>query len=351
MKEIKKLMSETECQYKDICILYRTNAQSRVFEDEFRILDIPYKIFGGLQFYQRKEIKDVMAFLNVVNNTSDDVSIMRLIDFYCSGVGVKTLEKIRNFADEYKKGLYFGMQELSNIKGVNGKAKASLTNLYQILLEAKDMAQTESVSEIVEFILKQTKYIEKLKLDSQEDKADNLYELKNSIVEMEAQQGKFSLEEYIEKISLSSSVDEMEESENYVKLMTIHNSKGLEFPVVFLVGMEEDLFPGKINEIDDDRVEEERRLCYVAITRAEKILYMTHARSRVVYGSLSLVREPSRFLSEIPEKFLQNEKIYLEGRAYKNSSVKSFSDLKREIENKKEVISDDYLYQCGANKR
>lgn len=346
IKEIKKLSEETY-DYKDFCILYRTNAQSRAFEDELRVNNINYKIFGGIQFYQRKEIKDIMAFLNVINNISDDMSMMRIMEMYCQGVGEKTIEKIEEFAEKYSKGLYFAMQEIENIKGVNGKAKLSLQKLYEIITEGRYMSKESGVEEIIDYILKITKYTEKLKLQNEEEKIANVYELKNSIHDMEKINGKMNLGEYLEKISLITSVDDLEEDTNYVKLMTIHNSKGLEFPVVFVVGMEDELFPGKIADIDDDRVEEERRLCYVAITRAEERLYFTHARSRILYNTLSSMREPSRFICEIPQDYFETEKIYLEMNGYRNNSVKSFSELKKEIENKKDVAADDYLYKIG----
>jgi len=180
-----------------------------------------------------------------------------------------------------------------------------------------------------------------------DDKIANVYELKNSIYDMEKINGKMNLGEYLEKISLISSVDELEEDTNYVKLMTIHNSKGLEFPVVFAVGMEDELFPGKLSEMNDDRIEEERRLCYVAITRAEERLYFTHSRSRILYNTYSTMRAPSRFLSEIPQTYFENERVYLEMNGYRNNSVKSFSDLKKEIESKKDVVAEDYLYKVG----
>jgi DNA helicase-2/ATP-dependent DNA helicase PcrA len=196
-------------------------------------------------------------------------------------------------------------------------------------------------------ILAETKYVDKLKLQQEDDKILNIYELKNSIHDIEKTNENITLSEYVENISLVSVVDDLDEDTNYVKMMTIHNSKGLEFPVVFIVGMEDELFPGKSHNMDDYKIEEERRLCYVAITRAEKRLYLTHARSRVLYNTMSNMREPSRFIYEIPSNYFETEKIYMDMRGYRNNSVKNFSDFKSPVENKKDTIPDDYMYQVG----
>ncbi|NLK62633.1 MAG: UvrD-helicase domain-containing protein [Fusobacteria bacterium] len=346
VKEIKKL-SEDKFSYKDFCILYRTNAQSRAFENEFKISGVPYKIFGGMQFYQRKEIKDILSFFSLINNIEDNISFMRIVDFFCQGVGEKTIEKLEEYGIENNISLYEVLCDIDNVKGVTGKGKLSLISLRDIIEKGIELSKENGLSKIFDMILAETKYVDKLKLQQEDDKILNIYELKNSIHDIEKTNENITLSEYVENISLVSVVDDLDEDTNYVKMMTIHNSKGLEFPVVFIVGMEDELFPGKSHNMDDYKIEEERRLCYVAITRAEKRLYLTHARSRVLYNTMSNMREPSRFIYEIPSNYFETEKIYMDMRGYRNNSVKNFSDFKSPVENKKDTIPDDYMYQVG----
>lgn len=343
-----KSIATTKYKYRDCTILYRTNAQSRQFEDAFRKLMIPYKLYGGVQFYQRKEVKDVFAYLNVINNHSDNLSLLRIINVPARGIGDKTIEKLENLRVELNVSLYDILSKIETFSEFSGKVRTALMGLYAIFKKAEQMMEEQSgVSDIVNTVVKMSGYIEMLNEDKEEERIQNINELKNSIYELEKNSGEMGLSEYLEKISLASSSDDLVESDDYVKLMTIHTAKGLEFPVVFLVGMEEELFPGAQASFNDDEVEEERRLCYVAITRAMEMLYITYAGSRVVYGVSSFMREPSRFLAEIPEKYLRTESNSIDSYGYKNVSLKNISDLKKEIAQNKDKEIIDTRFSIG----
>ncbi|TDT71877.1 DNA helicase-2/ATP-dependent DNA helicase PcrA [Hypnocyclicus thermotrophus] len=288
--------------YREFTILYRTNAQSRIFEEVFLKHNLPYKIFGGMQFYQRKEIKDILAYLNVINNPNDDVSLLRIINVPNRKIGARTIEKIRDI--QYKKGisLFETLKYIEEATSVRSNTKNSIIELYNFFKTLIEEKEFLSVTEIFDEVIEKTRYLDSLE---EEVRVENVLELKNSIIEQETRENNIQLSEYLENISLVSTTDNLEENQDYIKLMTIHNSKGLEFPVVYLVGMEEDIFPGKKVEFDDKELEEERRLCYVAITRAEEKLVITYANERNIYGRIDSFRDKSRFLDEIPMNLLK----------------------------------------------
>ena len=310
--EIYKLLKKGKA-YKDMTVLYRTNAQSRIFEETFIRSGVPYKVFGGMQFYQRKEIKDIIAYLNLINNPKDSLSLARVINIPKRKIGARTIEKLQNYADRHDISVFQAIAKMDEV-GVSSGAKLGLQHFHNVISELIAESEYLSVSEIYDRVLKDTGYLKYL--ETEDEKADvrkeNIEELKSSIFEMEKEEENLTLSEYLEKTSLVAATDDLDEEDNYVKLMTIHNSKGLEFPVVFIVGMEDEIFPSSRAEFDPKELEEERRLCYVAITRAEEKLYFCYANERDIYGKTSYMRGKSRFISEIPPHLIEAQNVTIE---------------------------------------
>lgn len=296
--------------YNDFTILYRTNAQSRLFEEGFLRYGMPYKIFGGMHFYQRMEVKDILAYLSVINNQKDGINLNRIINVPKRKIGSKTLEKINLYGEENSLTFYETLGEIEKVQGIGKSTLEKLKEFYFVIEELIQSSLELSVSEVFDKLISKIYYEDYLKSlnDNVESRLENIDELKNSIVELEKIVDNLTLREYLENVSLVSATDELEEEREYIKLMTIHNAKGLEFPVVFLVGMEDELFPnaGKVL-VDEDALEEERRVCYVAITRAEEKLFMSYSVSRYVYGREEY-RSPSRFLEEVSPSLIIKEK-------------------------------------------
>ncbi|WP_300358863.1 ATP-dependent helicase [Fusobacterium sp.] len=296
--------------YNDFTILYRTNAQSRLFEEGFLRYNIPYKVFGGMQFYQRAEIKDILAYMSVINNTRDGINLDRIINVPKRKIGDKTIEKIKNYAFEQGLSIYDSLKEADKIQGLSSGVVEKLTEFSQMMVEFEELSAELPVSELFDEIIKKVGYFSYLNnsYDDAESRIENIEELKNSIIELENVIDNLSLREYLENVSLVSATDDLDADREYVKLMTIHNAKGLEFPVVFLVGMEDEIFPNTTKVmIDNESLEEERRICYVAITRAEEKLYMSHASMRYVYGNMDF-RSKSRFIDEIPNELFEERR-------------------------------------------
>ena len=291
--------------YNHFAILYRTNAQSRIFEEKLLMKNIPYKIIGGQNFYGRKEVKDLICYLKAIDNGRDNMAIRRIINVPKRGIGQTSLDKIQAYADTYEMGLLDAMFEAMNIPGLN-RAAAKVEGFTNLILDFRDMLEEGAfISEVYDQILERTGYWEALvaeHTDEAEARMENLTELKNKIVKYEEEAEHPSLSELLEEIALVADVDSLEESEEKVLLMTLHSAKGLEFPVVFLGGMEERLFPSgmALNSDDPDAIEEERRLCYVGITRAKERLCLSGARTRMMHGSTNY-NQISRFIKEIPE--------------------------------------------------
>ena len=344
--EIIKENHQNGVPYRDMTILYRTNAQSRVFEEGFLRYNIPHKVFGGISFYSRAEIKDIIAYLSIIVNPQDELNLQRIINVPKRKVGEKGIEKIIAYARENDLNLLEALSHIKEISGLTSIGKEKLLEMYDIIKELKDLSYTETASYIVETLIDKIKYIDYVKetYDDAEGRIENIEEFKNSILELENVVGELRLNEYLENVSLVSATDDLEEKSDYVKLMTIHNSKGLEFPIVFLVGFENEIFPGSRAMFEEKEMEEERRLCYVALTRAEKKLYLSHATIRFVYGQDRL-STPSVFLKEIPEKLLdidvKKERLYFaddysdEIKAYENN--RKFEKKKTEINTKNTI--------------
>ena len=336
--------------YRDMTILYRTNAQSRIFEEGLLRYSIPHKVFGGISFYSRAEIKDIIAYLSIIVNPQDELNLQRIINVPKRKVGEKGIEKIIAYARENDLNLLEALSHIKEISGLTAVGKEKLLEMYDIIKELKDLAYTETASYIVQTLIDKVHYIDYINetYDDAEARIENIEELKNSILELENVVGELRLNEYLENVSLISATDDLEEKSDYVKLMTIHNSKGLEFPIVFLVGFENEIFPGTRAMLDEKEMEEERRLCYVALTRAEKKLYLSHATIRFVYGQDRL-STPSVFLKEIPEKLLdievKKERLYFaddysdEINTYGNN--KKFEKKKTEINTKNTIKLDE----------
>ena len=315
--QIEKIKKEQNKQYKDFAILYRTNAQSRIFEESLRRSAIAYKIVGGTKFYDRKEIKDMLSYLKVLVNPSDSIALRRIINVPKRGIGDATIQKVLDFAESYELPLWDALSEVRTIPTLTARNCAGIEKLMELMENLMMISETVPVSHLIQTILEDTGYIRELEASKQiEDKSriENLKELvsdavdfeKNYEKEKEAGSSEFDinktqLEAYLEKVSLVQDTDKLEDEENEngsVVLMTIHSAKGLEFPVVFMVGMENGIFPGQASFNSDSEMEESRRLCYVGITRAKETLFMTSAEVRRVFGR-TVSYPQSDFISEI----------------------------------------------------
>ncbi|QQY80195.1 DNA helicase-2/ATP-dependent DNA helicase PcrA [Keratinibaculum paraultunense] len=302
---IEKLMVEG---YKpsDFAILYRTNAQSRTFEEVFIKRGIPYKIVGGLRFYDRKEIKDILAYLKLIQNPVDDISLKRIINVPKRGIGNATMGKIEQYANEVGESIYSVLQKLDDIPDLSTRAKNSIKGFVEIVNNLMRIKEQMSIKDFIEEVLKETNYIKELeKQDDIESRTrlENIREFISVAVDFEVKNPEGNLEDFLATVSLLSDVDKTEDLKNTATMLTVHSAKGLEFPVVFLVGMEEGLFPIFRALDNESELEEERRLCYVAITRAQKLLFITHAKIRTIYGNTSYSL-PSRFIDEIPKNLI-----------------------------------------------
>ncbi len=320
VRRLKEHCGEDGFSFRDVAVFYRTNAQSRIFEDVLRREKVPYNIIGALKFYDRKEIKDVLAYLRALLNPTDSVSLKRIINVPGRGIGKTTVEKVE--AIQFQQGLtFFDAIELAISNGtLTGAAAKKVGDFRRMIVALRGLAPTMSLTEFYHEVLDRTGYVQELKLENTEEaraRVDNLQEFDSIIAEFEASQRQFMegrehpragelLTAFLESVTLASTTDEEQDAAaGLVSLMTLHTSKGLEFPLVFMVGCEEGLFPSirHDEEPDPDDIEEERRLCYVGMTRAKQLLYMSHAVSRRVYGNI-LFQDPSRFFNEIPAKYM-----------------------------------------------
>ena len=303
-------IQKEEAEYKDHAILYRTNAQSRLFEEKLIYANIPYKIIGGVNFYARKEIKDLLAYLKTVDNGRDEVAVRRIINVPKRGIGATTLSRVGEYAVANDMGFYEALLNAEQIPGIGRGASKVLpfTVLIQTLRAKQEHAK---VSELLETILEETGYRRELILegtDESEARLENIDELMSKVKDYDENAENPSLSGFLEEVALVADIDNLEES-NHVVLMTLHSAKGLEFPYVYMVGMEEGLFPSYMSIVADnpqEEIEEERRLCYVGITRAKKELTMTAARLRMLRGEVQY-NMISRFVKEIPDEYLENK--------------------------------------------
>ncbi len=296
--------------YNEFAILYRTNAQSRIFEEKLILRNIPYKIVGGTNFYQRKEIKDILAYLKTIDNGLDDIAVKRIINIPRRGIGLTTIDRVTDYAIWNGMSFYEALKHAESIPGLGrGTSKISpFVSLIEIL--KSKMAKPEySLEDLINEVLEATGYLSELEAEDTEEsqaRIENINELINKVVAYEkTTEEEPTLSGFLEEVALVADIDNLEDSNNVVVLMTLHSAKGLEFPYVYLCGMEEGIFPSYmcINSDDPTDIEEERRLCYVGITRAMKRLYLSAARQRMVRGETQFNR-PSRFIGEIPRYLL-----------------------------------------------
>jgi len=304
-QEINNRIFRDNLNYKDFAVLYRTNAQSRVLEEAMVRMRLPYKIIGSLRFYQRKEIKDILAYLRVIANPSDDVSLLRIINVPKRGIGTTTVDRLKAAAEERNQSIFDIIMDgkgLSISSGTLNKLQAFLL----MMQDFRDVADTMSVSELINYVLEQTGYMDKLISENTNEalsRAENLREMIGAAMDFEQKMPDGTLEDFLTELALVSDVDDLDEDSDAVVLMTLHNAKGLEFPIVFMAGMDEGIFPHSRSLLDEDQLEEERRLCYVGMTRAKKKLYMTRAWQRSLYGNTSYYAA-SRFLNEISDEYI-----------------------------------------------
>ena len=321
--------------YKDMTILYRTNSQSRVLEEKLLAANIPYKIYGGMQFFQRKEIKDILAYLNLLNNPNDNHNFYRIINVPKRSIGDKTLEKLGQIANEKGISMLESTKYIDEIPGIRANVKEAAKDFYKMMHEIYENLDELSIKEVFDEVLIKTKYIDSIE-DNKEDRVKNIEELLNSISESERQNPGMSLSEYLDMVSLTSSTDDIEDEENFIKLMTIHSSKGLEFDYVFIAGMEDGLFPSCNFDTSEEEIEEERRLCYVAVTRAKKELYISYVSERMVWGQMNYMIKPSRFIYEMKQGNLEylSEKFKSFSKKMENATVVN-KETRRKMEERK----------------
>ena len=311
--EISKKVRKGEAEYQDFAVLYRTNAQSRLFEEKFLYANIPYKIVGGVNFYSRKEIKDILAYLKTIDNGKDDLAVRRIINVPKRGIGNVTLAKVQAYADSRDISFFEALEEAGEIPGL-GKAALKIQPFVHLIHEMRLSLADMSMQDLIQAILDKTGYAEDLKnedTDESEARLENIDEFINKAVTYEEGAEEPNLSGFLEEVALVADIDSVEDGDNRVLLMTLHSAKGLEFPYVYLAGMEDGLFPSYMSIAADDpteEIEEERRLCYVGITRAMKELTITCARCRMVRGETQY-NNVSRFVREIPSELLARKSV------------------------------------------
>lgn len=301
----------------DVAVLYRTNTQSRVFEEMLVKSGIPYSMVGGTKFYDRKEIKDIIAYLRVIFNPHDEISLLRIINVPRRGIGDATLTKLQAYSSDSGRHLFDVISDAENVPGISSRFGSKLNELSAVLSELMDTASTASVKQLVDEVINKTGYIEELQMSrsaQDQSRIENLHELL-SVAEDFARTGEEdTLENFLAHVALVSDIDDARLDEEKLTLMTLHSAKGLEFPVVFLVGIEEGIFPHARTLLDEEEIEEERRLCYVGITRAEKRLFLSNAKMRMIFGH-TVNYPPSRFLEEVPRALIRVYKRSVQERA------------------------------------
>ena len=315
MEEIKKLL-ESGYEYKDIAILYRTNAQSRTLEEGMLKLNYPYKVVGSYYFYKRKEVKDLLSYLRLISNHNDDVSLERVINVPKRGIGTKSIEDLETLAKEKNTSIFEVLNKPKEIEFKN------------LILELTEASKNVDLTELIDIVLEKSGLkaeIEKDKTLESELRIENLMEFKSITENYQKETGTVNLEDFLEDISLVADVSDHNDDNNVITLMTMHSAKGLEFRAVFLAGMEENIMPHAISLQEKDGIEEERRLCYVAITRAKERLYITNAKRRMLFGNTNM-NPPSRFIGEIEPNLIEKTETQLEKEQNSFVKEKYYSD-------------------------
>lgn len=310
VEDIVKKKQQGKADYGSCAVLYRTNAQARVLEERFVFAGIPYEVVGGINFYSRREIKDMLAYLKTVDNGKDDVAVKRIINIPKRGIGAATIARVQEYADSRNISFYDALREADQIMTI-GKSSAKLQPFVTMIQTFRSKLEYYGLENLIKDIIETTGYIQELKESEEEDAEDrinNIGELISKVVAYEQSHEHPTLSEFLEEVALVADIDRIENEGNRVLLMTLHSAKGLEFPNVYLVGMEDGVFPGYMSIISDDKedIEEERRLAYVGITRAMEELSVTCAKQRMVRGEIQY-NPISRFLQEIPERLLDSK--------------------------------------------
>lgn len=334
--DIRKRVREKEYSYHDNVILYRTNAQSRMFEEKFVTANIPYKIVGGINFYARREIKDLLAYLKTVDNGKDDLAVRRIVNVPKRGIGLTSINRVQDYAVAYNIGFYDALRAVDLIPNI-GRGASKLESFVALIEHFKTDAEDMSISDLLKEIIEETGYIESLQAEDMveaETRIENIDELLSKVAayeeDCEDRNEPASLSGFLEEVALVADIDSLDEDTDYVVLMTLHSAKGLEFPNVYLAGMEDGLFPSymTITADDPEEVEEERRLCYVGITRAEKELTLTCARRRMIRGETQY-NKMSRFLKEIPMELLSTGAVFTKDKEEPEAKVSAYMQAKQ----------------------
>jgi DNA helicase-2/ATP-dependent DNA helicase PcrA len=304
--EIRQLQEAYGKKLNDFAVLYRTNAQSRVIEESFMRNGIPYRIIGGFKFYDRKEVKNVIAYLRLIQNPDEDVSLKRIINIPKRGIGNTTLEAIQSYARETDDSLFGALLSIDSIPGVSKKALANINEFVKLISGLMAAAEVKKPSAVLKELLDKSGYLESLKKEEDEDsqsRVENVGELLSATLDYESKNPDATLQQFLEQLALMSDIDNFQADAEAVVLMTLHSAKGLEFPVVFMSGMEEGVFPSQRSYFEESQMEEERRLMYVGITRARESLYLTAAFERTIFGSATY-NIVSQFIKEIPKDLI-----------------------------------------------
>ncbi len=310
VRDIVTAVSAHKGEFKDFAVLYRTNAQARVLEEKFVTANVPYRVVGGVNFYQRKEIKDMLAYLKTIDNGMDEVAIRRIINIPKRGIGLATLAKVAEYAEDMNIGFFDALKMAAGIPGI-GRTAAKIEGFVNMIAVYKAKAEFMELPALFDNILEESGYLAALEEEHTDEaltRIENLDELRNKIVAYEEENEEPMLSGLLEEIALVADVDSLDDSDNKVILMTLHSAKGLEFPYVYMSGMEDGLFPGYMSIVSDDpmEIEEERRLCYVGITRAKQKLTLCAAQSRMLHGNQQF-NKISRFVKEIPAELISGQ--------------------------------------------
>lgn len=330
--DISKKVREKDAKYRDIAILYRTNAQSRLFEEKFLMANIPYKLVGGVNFYARKEIKDLLAYLKTVDNARDDLAVRRIINVPKRGIGATTLTRVQDYAVSMGMSFYDALKEANAISTL-GRAAAKVEPFVTFIQTLRSKAEYLSPSELLKDIIESTGYVKELEAEGTEEaeaRIENIDELITKVVSYEEENEEPTLSGFLEEVALVADIDSVDGDDNQVLLMTLHSAKGLEFPFVYLAGMEDGMFPSYMTITSDDptEIEEERRLCYVGITRAMKDLTLTCAQQRMIRGETQY-NKVSRFIKEIPRELVELGREFQEKKPMDIPMPTSFRQMKQ----------------------
>ncbi|MGL5207160.1 MAG: DNA helicase PcrA [Acidaminococcaceae bacterium] len=322
IEQVLELQKEDNIKLGDVAVLYRTNPQSRIFEEMLIKSGLPYVMVGGQKFYDRKEIKDILAYLRVIYNPNDTLSLLRIINVPRRGIGDATIGKLQACALEMDSNLFEIVSNPALVKGLSSRFVSKLEELASIVFALMEMAAVMPVENLLQEVMNRTGYLEELENEhtmQAQGRIDNLQELVSVAKEFATSEEENSLENFLGHVALVADIDDAHIEGDALTLMTLHSSKGLEFPIVFLAGMEEGMFPHQRTLMDEEEIEEERRLCYVGITRAEKHLFLSGAKMRMVFGH-TVMYPPSRFLKEIPRALLTVKKKEIEQRVFQDTS-------------------------------